>query len=112
MKKELLYSLTKKDFDIKTFRVGGKGGQRRDKVETGVSISHKASKAKSKCTKHRTQGKNKKEAFRNLINTREFKAWHKIETSMRLQGLRGIEQAVENDMKEENLEIEYGPFDV
>ena len=31
---------------------------------------------------------------------------------MRLQGLRGIEQAVENGMKKENLKIEYGDFAV
>lgn len=38
--KELLFSLTKKDFRIETFRSGGKGGQHQNKTDSGVRIVH------------------------------------------------------------------------
>ena len=41
--KKLLFSVTKKDFDIQTFRSGGKGGQHQNKRDTGVRCVHKAS---------------------------------------------------------------------
>jgi protein subunit release factor B len=44
-KRELLFSITKEDFEIQTFCSGGKGGQHQNKVETGVRILHKYSKA-------------------------------------------------------------------
>jgi protein subunit release factor B len=38
MKKEKLFSITKKDFKIQTFRSGGKGGQHQNKTNSGVAI--------------------------------------------------------------------------
>ena len=38
MPKELLFSLTKKDFEIQTFRSGGKGGQNQNKVVVFVYL--------------------------------------------------------------------------
>lgn len=38
--KELLFSITKKDFKVDTFRCGGKGGQNQNKVESGARITH------------------------------------------------------------------------
>ena len=43
--KELLFSITKDDFRVDTFRSGGKGGQNQNKVESGVRIVHVASGA-------------------------------------------------------------------
>jgi protein subunit release factor B len=40
MGKELLFSLTKKDFRIDTFRAGGKGGQKQNKTSSGVRVTH------------------------------------------------------------------------
>ncbi len=43
MKKEkkLLFSVTMSDCDMTTFTVSGAGGQRRDKCQTGVRITHR-----------------------------------------------------------------------
>jgi len=41
--KNKLFSLTKKDFDIQTFRAGGKGGQKQNKISSGVRIIHRES---------------------------------------------------------------------
>ena len=45
MSKRLLFSVTKNDFDIQTFRSGGKGGKNVNKVETGVRVIHRDSGA-------------------------------------------------------------------
>jgi protein subunit release factor B len=43
MGKELIYSLTKKDFIVRTFRGSGPGGQKRNKTSSGVEIVHPSS---------------------------------------------------------------------
>lgn len=45
--KILLFSLTKKDFEIQTFCTGGKGGQHRNAKQNGVRIIHTASGARA-----------------------------------------------------------------
>ena len=40
MTRELLFSVTKKDLRIDTFRAGGKGGQNQNKRNTGVRVTH------------------------------------------------------------------------
>ena len=67
MARELLFSITKDDFTIQTFRSGGKGGQNQNKRETGVRIIHNDSGARGESRNHRTQLANKKEAFRRLV---------------------------------------------
>lgn len=67
MAKELLFSITKEDLIIQTFRSGGKGGQNQNKRESGVRIIHPESGARGESRNHRTQLANKKEAFRRLV---------------------------------------------
>ena len=62
-KKELLFSLTKKDFVVETFRAGGKGGQKQNKTDSGVRIKHPASGAVAESREERSQHQNKKIAF-------------------------------------------------
>ena len=113
MSRELLFSLTKKDFVIETFRSGGPGGQNQNKRNTGVRIRHPESGAVAESRVHRTQEQNKKAAFEKLVETPEFKKWHKIKTAYVLQGIedvkRAIEKQVDEMMKPENLKIEYVP---
>jgi protein subunit release factor B len=105
--KKLLFSLTKKDFEIQTFRCGGKGGQNVNKVETGVRIIHTASNARSESCEQRHQHQNKVIAFRKLVETPKFRAWHKAECARRL-GKAGIDidKAVDEAMREHNLKVE------
>ena len=42
-KKQLLFSITKKDLVITYYKASGKGGQNRNKRETAVRIQHKDS---------------------------------------------------------------------
>ena len=105
--KRLLFSLTKDDFDIQTFRSGGKGGQNQNKVESGVRIIHPASGAVGESREYRDQPQNKKAAFRRLIDTKEFKSWHKIKCASVMQGISDIDRIIDEAMQPKNLKIEY-----
>lgn len=110
MTKELLFSLTKNDFEIETFRSGGKGGQHQNTTDSGVRIKHKESGAVGESRSERSQLQNKKLAFERLINGKEFQMWHK-KKAFEIMGLRKtpeqIEKEVEETMKPENLKVEY-----
>jgi len=67
-KLEYVFSLSKKDFTIQTFRAGGKGGQNQNKVESGVRIVHAASGAVGESRNFRDQLANKKAAFKRLVD--------------------------------------------
>jgi len=106
MTRELLFSVTKKDLRIDTFKSGGPGGQNQNKRDTGVRITHKASGAVGTAREHRTQEQNKKTAFRRMAESKQFKAWHRVETARRSGYLADIEQKVEKQMAPSNLRIE------
>ena len=114
-KKELLFSVTKKDLIIEPYKGSGKGGQHRNKTMSCVRITHPDSGASAIGTEHREQSRNKKAAFRRLIETDKFKAWHRkkvAEMSMDKNELeRKVNQAVNKAMDSANIEIEYGPFE-
>lgn len=105
--KKLLFSLTKDDFLIDTFRSGGKGGQNQNKVESGVRITHPASGAVGEGREYRDQRQNKKAAFKRMIQTKEFKIWHKIKCASVMLGIMNIDREIEEAMQPKNLKIEY-----
>ena len=105
--KELLFSVTKKDLEIQTFRSGGKGGQNQNKRETGVRIIHRESGAVGESREHRDQLQNKKVAFERMVKTKEFQVWHKLQAAMIMQGQRDINRALDKMMEEKNLKIEW-----
>lgn len=104
MPKNLLFSLTSKDFVVETFRAGGKGGQNQNKVESGVRIKHPASGAVAESRNHRTQLANKKAAFERLIKTKIFQGWHRVQCA-KLTG--ALDRAVNEAMLPQNLKFEY-----
>jgi protein subunit release factor B len=107
--KELLFSVTKKDLRVDTFRAGGKGGQNQNVRETGVRFTHAASGVSAESRTYRTQEENKKAAFRKLVDNPRFKAWLKTEAarlmneSARLEDIKSI---VDRMMSPKNLKIE------
>jgi hypothetical protein len=105
--KKLLFSVTKKDFELQFFCAGGKGGQNQNKVATACRIIHAASGAVGESRTHRTQLQNKKEAFSRLLSSKEFKLWHKIQCSRSLGLSRLPEEIVEEQMQDKFLKIEY-----
>lgn len=107
IKKELLFSLTKKDFEIQTFRSGGNGGQNQNKRDTGVRIIHKDSGAVGESREHRTQLQNRKAAFERMVKTKEFQVWHKLKASMIMKGIFDIQKELDKQMEEKNIKVEY-----
>lgn len=103
--KELLFSITKKDLEIQTFRSGGPGGQAQNKLETGVRIIHKASGAVGESRTERSQHANKKLALKRLTETDKFKNWIKIKASEISTG-KTIAETVEEMMLPEHIKVE------
>ena len=107
MTKELLFSVTKKDFKIQFFCSGGPGGQHQNKTSSACRITHKDSGAIGESREHKEQLQNKKAAFNRLVNSNTFKVWHKLEVSKRMGRTVDIEKQVDDWMKPSNLKIEY-----
>lgn len=104
--KELLFSVTKKDLEIQTFRCGGKGGQNQNKRDTGVRIIHRESGAVGESREHRDQLQNKKAAFERLVKTKEFQVWQKLKAAMVMKGIFDIQKELDKQMEEKNIKIE------
>ena len=105
MPKELLFSITKKDLEIQTFRCGGRGWQKVDKTSSGVRIIHKESGAVGESREERSQSINKKIAFRRLAESAKFKIWHTRKVHEVITNMT-IEQSIEKQMQLENIKIE------
>lgn len=104
-KKELLFSVTKKDLEIQTFRSGGAGGQNQNKVNSGVRIIHKESGARGECRNHREQIQNKKEALKRLTKNKKFKLWLN-RRAMEIIDKKTLDQRVEEMMSGDNIKME------
>lgn len=103
--RELLFSLTKKDFKVQSFRAGGKGGQHQNTTNSGVRIIHGTSGARGESRTERSQLTNKKLAFTRLIKSPKFKIWMN-EIVLELTSGKTLEQRVEEAMQPKNLIIE------
>lgn len=110
--KELLFSLTKKDFVVEYYNGTGNGGQNRNKVAVACRIHHPASGAVSACQEERTQKVNRERAFKSLLEKPEFKKWLKLEIARKRGVLREVEERVEKEMRNVKIEVrgETGKF--
>jgi len=97
--KELLFSITKKDFEITYFSGKGKGGQHRNKHQNCVRLKHKESGIISTGQNFKERSRNLREALKNLTDNPKFKLW--------LNGKIFVEERVDDLMSEGNLKVEY-----
>ncbi len=100
MAKELIFSVTKKDFDIQYYKSSGKGGQNRNKRETAVRIVHQPSGVTAICADERNQHQNLKIAFKRLCNNEKFKKWLHIEAARRMQNQKDEEKRILKEVDE------------
>jgi len=111
-KRKLLFSVTKKDLEISYFSGSGAGGQHRNKSKNCVRIKHSDSRVVVIGTEQRSRAQNKKTAFKRLVNHVDFKNWLKFTSLKKSHNWKEIEKEinawVDEQMKEENLKIEYG----
>jgi len=103
---ELLFSVTRKDFERQTFCTGGNGGSHRNAKQNGVRLIHRASGARAEHRDGRDQDKNERAAFLKLLETPEWKAWHRMEVARRLGQVKAAERATEEAMDPRNLRVE------
>lgn len=103
--RELLFSLTSKDFRVETFCSGGPGGQHQNKTESGVRVTHIESGAVGESRDERSQHSNKKIAFERLVRSAKFKMWHSKKVLEITNGKR-IEEDVDRAMNPKNLKVE------
>ena len=103
--KELLFSVTRKDFDVQTFRSGGKGGQKQNKTESGVRIVHRESKAVGESREERSQYQNKRIAFKRLAKSGKFRIWLSKKIHETING-ESLEAEVDRLLRPENLKVE------
>ena len=73
-------SVSIKDCRVDTFRAGGPGGQRQNKVSSGVRIVHEPSGAVGESRDERSQLQNKKLAFRRMVNDPKFALWVRMQS--------------------------------
>ena len=115
-KMELLFSITKKDFDIQTFTVPGPGGGGKDTSNTGVRLIHRDSGAVAEGREHRSNSKNREAAFKKLVNSKKFKDWHRIECARRMgkkleetpeQIRERVDRMIDEGLKDGTIKVEY-----
>lgn len=105
-KREVLFSVTAADCDWEYMRGTGPGGQKRNKTESKVRCTHRASGAVGESDITRSQHDNRRDAFRKMAETKEFKLWHKLEVGRRTGAKIDLDQQVERMMREQNLRVE------
>lgn len=103
--KELLFSLTRKDFEMEFFRAGGNGGQNQNKVSSACRIRHPASGAVGESREERDQPKNRKIAFKRLTEHPKFKIWL-AQRTYEINHNETAEQWVARQMDEKNIKVE------
>lgn len=111
--RELLFSVSKKDLKIETFRAGGKGGSNQNKTSTGVRVRHPDSGAVAECRETRSQLENKRIAWMRLRQTPEFKRWLRrriaeamVTDDQRRRRQDSINEAVTRQMRRDNITIQ------
>lgn len=104
-KKELLFSVTKKDFDIEFFSGTGGGGQHRNKHQNCVRMRHKESGVRVTGQSNKERQANIREAFNNLVKNPKFKFWLNKKTNEVITG-KTLEDKVRESMVDKNLLIE------
>ena len=103
--RQLLFSVTKDDCDWSYTRGTGNGGQKKNKTNSAVHCKHRASGAKGYSEATRSQLDNRRDAFVKMINTEDFKKWHKLEVLRRNGMMDQIDRKVAEELTKIKLEI-------
>lgn len=106
MKKEIKYSITKKDLEVTWFSGSGAGGQHRNKHDNCCRLRHPETGVIVTGQSHKERPANQKEALQNLAN--HFKIRHFLEQKLNEleTGITMVEEAekyVDDMMRPENF---------
>ncbi len=108
MSREKILSVSIHDCRVDAFRAGGPGGQNKNKVSSAIRITHELSGAVGTATEMRDQIQNKKAAFLRMVKSALFQTWLNAQIDKILKRKPSIDEVVAEQMKPENLKIEYG----
>lgn len=103
--KKLIFTLTKKDFEITWFSGSGAGGQHRNKHQNCCRIKHIATGILSTGQSQRDRQSNVREAFDGIKRNKLFLSWCSLRCYEIEQG-KSIEQIVDEWMTSDNLRVE------
>ena len=104
--KKLLFSMTKKDFEVTWFKAPGNGGQKKNKTKSACRIKHKETGILATCSDYRESHKNKEEAFNRLYNCPEFQNYMRIRIAKETTDQVEQEKKLKELMQDDNLKIE------
>ncbi len=104
--RQLLFKLTKKDFEIEPFKASGNGGQKRNKTMSACRIYHRASGAVAEAKEERSFFQNRTNAFKRLVEKPEFKKWHHIQCCKALGTFIDADKWADEQMDLKNLIFE------
>lgn len=110
----LLFSVTRKDFDMQTFSAPGPGGGGKDTSRNCARLVHRASGAVGEGREHRSLTQNRKDAFERCVASKKFREWHRIETARRSgqrietpeQIMARVDQMIEKGLTDGSIKIE------
>lgn len=112
-KRELLFSVGKKDLEISFFNGSGAGGQHRNKVANSVHLKHPESGVMVTAQRERSRNQNLCQAFKQLTEHPKFKVWHRKKCAEMMltreekeQEKRKTEEWIDNMMNENNMKVE------
>ncbi len=105
-KKDLIFSVTKRDLKITYFSGSGAGGQHRNRHNNCVRINHPETGVTAQGTESKSLTQNKKLAFTRLVKNKKFYNWLKVTASYLLEDGKTIAEIVDDMMAEENLKVE------
>lgn len=112
---QLLFSVTMKDLEMQTFSVGGHGGSGKDTSNSGVRLIHRDSGAVGEGRDHRSNTRNRQDAFVKLATSKRFREWHRIECAKRMgqkipetteQILARVDRMIETGLRDGSILIE------
>lgn len=103
--KQLLFSVTAADCEWSYTKGSGPGGQARNKIANAVHCSHRPSRAHGFCQDSRSLHDNKKTAFMRMIETKEFKEWHRLEIMKQTGHMHRVDEEVKRELKRIKVEI-------
>jgi len=104
-KKEILFTLTKKDFEVSWFSPKGPGGQNKNKTQNACRIQHPASGAMATGQEQRDRAQNQKAAIHRLVKNPKFMVWWKRRV-WEIDNKKTVEQVVNEALSPENIRVE------
>ena len=104
--KDLLFSLTKKDFEWDYFSGTGAGGQHRNRHKNCVRVKHVASGATGQCQDFREKKRNETIAFERMAKSAKIQDWLRREAARVTGELAEVEARVDKMMSPANIKVE------